>query len=326
MKILVTGGSGFIGTNLTEAFYRQGMEFCNLDLVRPKISALDKYWVPCDIMDFEQVKKSFDEFKPTAVVHLAAETDTNPSKTLEDYRVNTEGTLNILNAIKLTSSVNRFILTSTQFVNQSTNGPLHDEDYAPHTIYGISKMISEQELRKSQITSNWTIIRPTNIWGPWHLRYPFEFWKVLAEGKYFHPGRAKVIRSYGYVGNVVDQIQKILELHVEFVHQKVYYVGDRPIDLYDWVNGFSTKQIGKKVTILPRYFIFSLAVIGNLLGFLNVKFPITISRYKSMTTSNPADMEKTFAELGPPKYSLEEGITHSVNWLREIHPELVKVK
>lgn len=324
MKILITGGSGFIGTNLTLTLKEKGVQFLNLDRVPPKIKDLEEFWVKCDILDFEKLKAEFNSFLPHQVIHLAAETDTDPVKSLKDYLVNTDGSKNIVDLVVSVGSVERFVLTSTQFVNQSALGPAHDEDYAPHTIYGESKIISEKYLRNTEPSACWTIVRPTNIWGPWHLRYPFEFWKILAEGKYFHPGRKKVIRSYGYVGNVVDQILKILESPKELVHKKVYYVGDRPIDLYDWVNGFSIGQTGRRVRVMPRFLVYFLAVLGDILQILNIKFPITISRYKSMTTDNPANMKKTFDELGAAKYSLPEGIQETISWMKINHPELVK--
>lgn len=326
MRILVTGGSGFIGTNLTETLTQKGIDFLNVDLATPKEETLLNYWKKCSILDYEQLEKIFFEYKPTAVIHLAAETDTDPSRTMEDYKVNTEGTQNIIKAIQATPSIERFVLTSTQFVNQSQEGPKHDQDYAPHTVYGESKIKTEEMLRSASVNCIWTVIRPTNIWGPWHLRYPFEFWKVLAEGKYFHPGKQKVIRSYGYVGNVVGQIIKILTSSRNEVDRKVYYVGDRPIDLYDWVNGFSLGQIGKKVVVLPRFFVRTLALIGDALRIVKIKFPITSSRYRSMTTNNPADMEKTYTELGEPPYTLQQGIDQTIEWMKKKHPELIKVK
>lgn len=326
MKILVTGGSGFIGTNLSETLKKEGIEYMNIDIATPKHAELRDEWRKCDILDYPHLEQLMRDFRPTAVVHLAAETDTDPSRTLADYKVNTVGTKNLLDAIREAGTVDRLIFTSTQFVNQSNTPPRHDEDYAPHTIYGESKIAGEQMVRNSNLNLTWTIIRPTNIWGPWHLRYPFEFWKVLAENKYFHPGKKKVIRSYGYVGNVVHQIKRILELPEEKVHKKVYYVGDRPIDLYQWVNQFSLYQTGRKVKILPRFFLYSLALVGDALRFFEIRFPITRSRYRSMTTDNPAYMDKTFAELGEPPYSLEEGAKRTVEWMKLVHPHLVRIK
>ena len=58
---------------------------------------------------------------------------------------------------------------------------------------------------------------------------------------------------------------------------------------------------------------------------VNVGFPITTSRYRSMTTENAADMEKTFEVLGEPPYSLEAGIAETIDWMKEYHPELIQI-
>lgn len=324
MRILITGGSGFIGTNLCEELVKGGHELSNVDIVHPKNRTHERFWQKVDLLNKREIESAVREFRPDTVIHLAAETDTDPSKTMDDYKVNTEGTANLINAIKLVPGVQRFVLTSTQFVNQRAGGPVHDQDFAPHTVYGQSKIETEGFLRNAKPEFAWTIIRPTNIWGPWHLRYPLEFWKVLAEGRYMHPGRQAVMRSYGYVGNVVDQICKIIDLPVDRVNHKVLYVGDAAIDLYDWVNGFSLRQTGKRVTIVPRFVVFGLALAGDVLRLIGLKFPITSSRYKSMTTPNSVNMDNTFSLLGRPRYTLEEGIDITVRWLQEQHPQLVK--
>ncbi|HQQ95905.1 MAG TPA: NAD(P)-dependent oxidoreductase [Cyclobacteriaceae bacterium] len=324
MKVLITGGSGFIGTNLTQALHGQGITFKNLDIVPPKDIRLAANYSYCDLLNLDQVMKEFELFQPTIVVHLAAQTDTDPKWRLEDYALNIIGTENLIASILATKSVERYIHTSTQFVHQMEGGPKHDEDYAPHTIYGESKVLNEKKIRSTDFKCSWTIIRPTNIWGPWHLRYPFEFWKILAEGKYLHPGKQRVMRSYGYVGNVVHQIRQIMNLPVDQVDHQTFYVGDRPIDLFDWVNGFSIRQTGKRVVVMPRVVLYGLALAGDLLRVAGIKFPITTSRYKSMTTDNPVDMKKTFDVLGENRFTLEQGIEETVSWMRVHHPSLIK--
>jgi nucleoside-diphosphate-sugar epimerase len=325
MRILITGGSGFIGTNLIDLLELEHNSILNVDKSEPYKKSHYTYWCECNILEYDKMFKIIAEYKPDYVIHLAARTDTD-SNILEDYRENTEGTRNLIGTIKEVKSVQRLIITSTQFVNQYHGMPKHDEDYAPHTTYGESKMINEKDLRAANLSCAWTIIRPTNVWGPWHKRYPFEFWKILAENKYIHPGRRKIIRSYGYVGNVCWQILKILSAPVELVNRKVYYVGDYPIELFDWVNQFSKKQIGRNVKVVPAVIVKSLAIIGEGLKMFRIKFPITLSRYKSMTSSNDAPMKHTFETFGNPPYSLESGVEETVNWMKINHPNLVKLR
>lgn len=317
MRILITGGSGFIGAYLIDELLKnKENEIINIDIAEPLEKKHHVFWEQVDILDKVKLFDIFERFNPTHVVHLAARTDTNPESVLEDYVANTSGTSNILAAIKNSASIDRVIITSTQFVHQLHGNPKHDEDYAPHTIYGQSKVITEKLTRDASLSSCWTIIRPTNIWGPRHPRYTKEFWRVLKAGRYIHPGKQPVVRSYGYVGSVVDQIITILNKDPKEVNGQVLYVGDQPINLYEWVNGFALALNGRKVRTVPRFFVKNLAILGDVLGLIKLKFPITTSRYRSMTEENPVGMDKTFRILGEPKYSLSEGIAETVEWLK----------
>jgi Nucleoside-diphosphate-sugar epimerases len=317
-RILVTGGSGFIGSNLIDILAKSGQyQILNIDKAQPNEVPHRPFWKQVDILNKQELLECFQQFQPDIVVHMAARTDTDPERTMEDYKANTEGTANVLAAIKMLSSIKRVVITSTQFVNQYNGIPKHDEDYAPHTVYGESKVITEKLTREADLACCWTIIRPTNIWGPRHPRYPREFWYVLKKGRYIHPGKKTVIRSYGYVGNVVEQILQILKKEISLVDNKVFYVGDEPINLYNWANGFSLALAKGNIKVAPQYFVRCLAIVGDVLRVVKIKFPITTSRYKSMTNSNTAPMEETFRVLGEPRYSLQQGIDETVQWLKQ---------
>ncbi len=319
IQFLITGANGFIGTNLIlslrsniTAAYRVLL----VDTATPKITLQPhEIWEQVELLDESRIHTLFNSNKPDIVIHLAALTSTDPELVLEDYKANTRGAEIIFEACEK-NKVDFVIHTSTQFVNQAPGFPTSDTDYAPHTIYGTSKVISEQLLREERFHFNWCMIRPTNIWGPYHLRYPYEFWKVLRDGKYLHPGGKKVIRSYGYVGNVCWQILQIIERRNEpAIQRQVFYVGDQPIPMYDWANGFSLAIQNKPVRVVPTFIIYGLAMMGTLLRKIGIKFPITLSRYQSMTTDNPAPMHKTFEVLGTPPYTLQQGIQETVDWL-----------
>ena len=316
-KWLITGGSGFIGTNLVENLIKNNMiNFINIDKNNPPVKSHRKYWKECNILDEITLNMYFKDFSPTHVLHLAARTDTD-CNSIEDYKDNTIGTVNVLNAIKNTPSITRAIFTSTQYVYRPGNKvPKHDEDYDPHTTYGESKVLNEIAIRQFDTRCVWTIIRPTNIWGPWHLRYRDEFLKIMFQGRYLHPGSHPVIRSYGYVGNVVHQIYKILHAPEKLVHRQVYYVGDPPLRLIDWVNSFSQKVHGKNVRIIPRIFVRGIALLGDFFKLIGITFPITTSRYVSMTQDYLTPMDKTIDNFGPSLFSLEAGVSETINWLK----------
>jgi nucleoside-diphosphate-sugar epimerase len=318
MRILITGGSGFIGTNAVEAFAKQADAILNYSIHAPLNPEQASHWRAGNILDSKATAIAFREFQPDRVLHLAARAECDENTTVEEgYRANTEGTRNVLEAIRATPSIKRAIITSSQFVCAPARLPKSDTDYFPETVYGQSKVITEQLTREANLPSCWTIIRPTNIWGPWHMRYRREFWRVVERGLYVHPGRQAVIRSYGYVKNVVHQIQQIFEADVDLVRGQTFYLGDRPIDLFDWVNGFSQAIAGRDVRVIPRSLMHALALLGDIPTYLTGKPSlINSSRFRSMTTDYETPMQRTFEIFGENPYALEAGIEETVKWLK----------
>jgi GlcNAc-P-P-Und epimerase len=318
-SVLVTGGSGFIGLNLVDQLLAMGYQVTNLDKAPPAKEEHRVYWRPVDILDAESLAPAVAAAQPTVVIHLAARTDSK-GKELAGYTENTEGVANILTALKKQPTIKRLVATSTQFVVGPGPLPTHDLDFRPHTVYGESKVIGEQLVRKAELACTWTIIRPTNIWGPWHPRYPREFWRVLKRGLYVHPGDIPVMRSYGYVENIVDQIVKIINAPTAVANRRVFYVGDPPMNLLNWVNAFSRALRGHEVRIVPRALFRGLVIAGDLANSFGVRIPITSSRFQSMTEDYLTPMGPTFEALGPPKISLSEGVERTVRWLRQQDP------
>jgi nucleoside-diphosphate-sugar epimerase len=312
--MLVTGGSGFIGTNLIDTLLDREVPLINIDLKPPKRASHEPYWQPCDILDRDRTRAIFKDFQPTHIIHLAARTDVL-SDDVNDYRVNSEGTANVLDCIKATPTSHRVIITSSQFVFGPPGLPPNEEAYNPIGAYGMSKVLTEKATRAAALPCVWTITRPTNIWGPWHPRYPREFWLVLKRGLYLHPGGRSAMRSYGYVKNIIYQMIKILEAPPLLVDKKVYYLSDPSIPLADWVNGFALAITGKPARTIPRPLLKSIAGLGTLLNVIGVRFPITLSRYRSMTQDYFSLAGVTIQTFGTPPYSLEDGIRETMEWL-----------
>jgi nucleoside-diphosphate-sugar epimerase len=211
----------------------------------------------------------------------------------------------------------RVLVTSSQYVCRPGYRPSNDEDYCPHTVYGQSKVETERITRRAKLRCPWVLVRPTNIWGPWHLRYRKQLWWIIQRGLYIHPGGAPILRSYGYAGTVVRQMTGFLEADPSTINGRAFYVGDPLMDLYDWVNGFSLALRGRPVRRVPRVVLRGLGLAGDFITKVRGReFFIHSSRYRSMVTSDVALTEATFERLGKPSISLGQAVDETVGWLR----------
>ena len=314
--ILITGASGFIGTNLIELFEQKGYKFINYDKADVTKPDQHKYWYNGNIMDKQRLAEAFDKFKPTIVIHLAARTDTLSDK-LEDYIENTEGTKNVVDEIKKHDYIKHALFASTQYVYKDKVIPLglKDDAYAPHTVYGISKKIDEEYIRSSNMKCKWTIFRPCNVWGPWHMRYPNELWKFIAKGMYVHPSHKPVIRTYAYVKNLVKQLDAIMNAPDELVDKKTYYLGDMPIDSYVWLNALSREFRGKNIIRIPKFFFWGGALLGDFFRLFGIKFPLYSMRYRNMIEDFYAPSNVTIALFGAFEQDYTKNVKETADWL-----------
>ncbi|WP_411845342.1 NAD(P)-dependent oxidoreductase [Roseibacillus persicicus] len=316
MKVFLTGASGFIGTNLIEELRKKGAQIMNFDSRPPIRQSDEEFYSQGDIMDESSLAEAMSSFAPDIVMHLAARTDCDENTTVEKgYAVNTQGTKNLLDAVKQSSTVKRLIIVSTQYVCGPGRQPKDDLDFFPHTVYGQSKADSEVLTREANLNCVWTIVRPVNIWGPFHERYAREFWKIAEKGLYFHPNVPAPTRTYGYVKNIVWQMLRILELPEDRVAGHVFNVGDHPIKIDLWSLGFAKRLSGRDPIRIPYWMIRGLGVIGDGISLVIRKpFFITSSRLRSMTTDYVTSIEETERVLGKAPYSLEEGIEETAKW------------
>jgi len=315
LKILITGASGFIGTNLLQFFLDKRYEVLNIDFNPPQNKAHLKYWSNVDITKYEILEKCILEFGADYVVHLAARTDLD-GKIIEDYNANIIGVQNILDSLKKSKKIKRVIFASSQLVC-SGRMPMNDNDYNTVNVYGESKKQGELIIKNDhEIPFEWVIVRPTSIWGPWFREPYHRFFNMIINKRYFHFGNKSCSKTYGYIKNIIYQLDTILETPNNKIQGKVFYLGEyEPTNIYNWANEIAS-ELKISIKVIPFSLIKLAAFVGDLLITIGIKFPMTSFRLKNMTTDNIIDLSKT-KEIAPNlPYSRIQGIRETLKWLK----------
>lgn len=313
MKIVVTGGSGFIGTNVVQYYLDSNIDVINVDKNPPRNKAHKNVWVGINLLDQENVNEVMQKLSPTLVIHLAAKTDLK-GETPEDYAINTTGTLNLAKALSHISTVKKVVFASSMLVCRVGHIPTHDQEYSPANLYGESKRQMEVMLREIKMPFDWIIIRPTSIWGPWFDTPYKDFFDKVYERKYVNIKHKACTKTYGFVLNSVYQIDCLLKR--DTTTSKVYYIGDSPpINISIWADEIAQKLDNPKFISIPYYIFKFAALLGDVMKVMTINFPMTSFRLKNMTTDNVIPLNDTYAVTGDLPYNRSEAIDITLRWL-----------
>lgn len=317
MKLLVTGSSGFIGTNLIESQKKMDTEILGIDVVEPKLKNHRAIWKQVDICNTTLLRETIQDFQPDYVIHLAAKTDLNGT-TLHDYDANIQGVSNLLDALEQVPNLKSAIFASSMYVCEPGYKPKDFEDYAPHTLYGESKVETERIIKGGNPKYTWSIIRPTSIWGPWFGEPYNKFFHIVLNRMYFHMGKRACRKTYGYVDNAICQIMAILNANAKDVNKKVFYIGDyQPYDITEWADEIA-KEVGIRIPRIPYWCFVCAGKVGDWLKKIGVSFPMTSFRLHNMTTDNVHDLtpiQKIVPEL---PVSRIDGTKKTLEWINNV--------
>lgn len=317
-RVVVTGGSGFVGTNIVSYLTKIGWKVTNFDICEPRNKDHFQYWENIDLLDRDELIENTKHLEPSIFLHFGARTDLDENNDLDGYAQNIEGTCNVVDAIRLSPSIKRVIFASSQLVCMLGYTPSDEFDYQPDTMYGRSKVLFERIIRSSgEMNLIWTIVRPTSLWGPW-FGVPYkELFQLIEKNRYFHIKGENPVKQWGYVGNSVYQIIKIIGASVEDVHKKTFYLADySPVGLHDFANKVQKRLGAKPIREIPARLLKRIARLGDISQLIGWKEPpLTSFRYRNITTSEIQDLSNLFEITGPLPYSVDEGIDITVNWL-----------
>lgn len=323
MRVIVTGGSGFIGTNLVEHFIKQGHEVCNLDLVAPRHPEHAAFWRRVDLLDAPALQQAVAEFDPEWVLHMAARTDLGGA-TMSDYPANTTGVSNLIAALKPLSSLKWVGFASSMLVCRIGYRPSSEVDYQPSTAYGESKIEGELRVRREAGQAfPWTILRPTSIWGPWFGPPYRDFFEVVERGVYVHPRGRRIRRNYGFVLNSVYQIDQLAKAGGAHQVGRTIYMGDyEPIELKAWGDQIQ-KQLGtRRIREMPMIVFQVLAKLGDLLKAMGKPgFPMNSFRLNNLLTECLLDTDPIRSVAGPLPFDMPKAVAITCQWLKAPRPQ-----
>ncbi len=201
MKILVTGGSGFIGTYLISDLLKEGHKVVIYDKVQSE--AYPDLCIVGDVLDKKKLANSMRGMD--AVYHLAAEhrDDVRPVSLYEE--VNVGGARNVVHGLEK-NGINMLIFTSTvALYGLNLNNPNEGSPAKPFNDYSRSKYEAELVFNEWADADNarcLVIVRPTVIFGEGNRGNVYNLLSQIASQKFIMVGNGKNKKSMGYVRNL----------------------------------------------------------------------------------------------------------------------------
>ena len=217
MKILVTGGAGFIGSHIVDAYVKDGHEVIvidNMSTGREENKNPKAKYYKMDICDRE-IEKVFEDEKPEILNHHAAQIDVRKSVAdpAGDVKINLIGFINLLEAGRK-NGLKKVVLASTggAIYGEQDYFPADESHPArPISPYGLNKLASEQYLHyyKHVYEIDWVALRYANVYGPRQNAKGEAGVVAIFSTKMFSGeqpiinGDGKQTRDYVFVGDVV---------------------------------------------------------------------------------------------------------------------------
>ena len=302
-KILITGGSGFVGTNLINQLSIDKYDIFSLDIAEPKKIIGEVNYITMDIRS-KKIKDLVKKINPSILIHLAAQASVSiSSKNPQlDNDINLNGSLNLFfNSIN--SELKKFIFFSTGgAIYGEKIGKKFDENDLPKPLspYGISKLnfenylnyFSSQGISKSEIT----ILRPSNIYGPWQNPdgeagvVSIFANKMLKKEDVSIFGSGDEYRDYIYVDDIINFIFKVLNSKI--------------IGTYNLSSGISTKTI----EIFDK--------VSDYLGYKNS--PVFYDKREGDIFGIELDNSKSKSLGWDLKINLKGGLSNTINFLKNL--------
>jgi UDP-glucose 4-epimerase len=298
MKALVTGGSGFIGTEISQQLINRGYRVTSFDIKKSdKVPTIHG-----SVSDINRLKRATKEID--VVFHFAAllgvqRTEENPLKTIE---INLFGTKNVLEACRLNDVKKIIFSSSSEIYGEPLSVPIKEMDLPrPKSTYGICKLASEEMIKAYAETYGikYDILRLFNVYGAGQSEdfvIPKFVKMALSSKPIIIYGNGLQIRSFANVKDVASGILLSLKKNNE-----IFNIGNdkEPISMIN---------LGKKIY----------KIIDKPFKVKHIKFSNTDRSEKREIYKRIPDINKAREIIGyEPKISLEEGIKSVVKYMEK---------
>ena len=228
MKLLITGGLGFVGSHLVDSLVKKNHKIMILTKTLSKKKKIKKsakkiQIEKIDLTNFQQLGKIIEKFKPDVIIHLAGNASHSKSfeNPLKDIDSNAKTTLFMLEKIRKLNTQCKFILGSTFIViGKPKKLPVNENTPCnPTTIYGTNRLSSEYfcKIYHEVYGLHTNIFRITNSYGPREQIIPkknavnFLIYKSFKKEEISIYNQGKFFRDFIYIDDVISGINIILK-------------------------------------------------------------------------------------------------------------------
>lgn len=308
--VLVTGGSGFVGTHLLKALLKTPTveRIVVLDIVGPQVSDPRIVYIPCDLRTpIRADVKSFADI--STCFHLAAVCKEPGFPWDEYYRTNDLGTRNLLQFLAEANIFN-LIFTSTTMVFQAGEERHAEESLAaPDTAYGASKLLAEVHAdawRAADIRRRLRIVRPGVVFGLGEGANFTRLYRAIRNRLFVYVGRKDTIKGCVYVKDLVRLLCILASDTLERITYHAVYPDPHTIESI-CASFCRVYGLRRMIPVVPYRLALSAAYGFELMGQLGLRSSIHHRRIEKLYRSTNASAEPARL-LGLPWHDLDAAI------------------
>jgi len=325
MKILITGASGFIGSFIVEEALQRGFETwaaVRRSSSREYLQDERIHFIELNLSSKEQLVEQLREHQFDYVVHAAGVTKCIDKR--DFYRINTEGTKNLVTALlELQTPLKRFVFVSSLSVfgairEQQPYEEIRETDTPqPNTEYGRSKLEAERWLDNKEFP--YVILRPTGVYGPREKDY-FLMAKSIKQHSDFAVGYKRQDITFVYVTDVVQAVFLALE---KGQTGRKYFLSDGQVYQSTTFSDLIHEELGRPWWIritAPIWVLRIITFFGEYVGRMTGKISaLNNDKFNILKQRNwRCDIQPAIDELGyHPQVDLKEGVRRSIKWYKE---------